>query len=45
MKKNWIVLSHPDMLLYRSDTGDVQRVLLQDGTMGDLFFESIVEIK
>ena len=40
-----IVLSHPDMLLYRSDAGDVQRVLLQDGTMGNLFFESIVEIK
>ena len=40
-----IVLHHPEMLLYRTENGKLARVLVQKGQGGNLFFESIVEIK
>ena len=40
-----IALHHPEMLLYRTENGKLARVLVQEGQGGNLFFESIVEIK
>ena len=40
-----IALHPPEMLLYRTENGKLARVLVQEGQGGNLFFESIVEIK
>ena len=40
-----IVLEHPNMLLYRDESGELQRVLFAEGTDGNLFFACEVTIQ